>query len=104
MRAVVGMLAHWPVVYICGFFGLIALPPPTLHELFPILFPVHGLTILLGLGLTLVYAVDALRDERLDATQRLLWVLILFMGNLLALPLYYWMRVHGRDGWTSQLD
>lgn len=101
MRNVVGMIAHFPLIYIAGFLGLFAMPHETMFQLFPIIFPLHALMMLACLGLTLYYAVDALRDTTLDATQRLLWVLILMMGNLIAFPVYYWVRVHGRGGWET---
>ena len=99
MRAAQAILSHWPLVYIPVFVGFIVLAPhASMADVFPLVFLVHGATILAGIATTLWFAFDAGGDERLDPTQRLLWMLILLMGNLVALPLYYWMRIHSRDG------
>lgn len=102
MKGIQAILSHWPLVYLPLFIGFIVMAPHgTMTSVFPIVFFVHGLTILAGLSTTLWFGFDAGRDERLDPTQRLLWILILMMGNLIALPLYYWMRIHPRDGWAE---
>ena len=99
MRAIQGALSTWPIVYVVLFVGMIATAPMgNLSHIFPTLFVVHGLTILLGMGTVLWFAFDAGTDDDLDPTQKLLWILILMMGNLLALPLYFWMRIQPRDG------
>ncbi len=36
---------------------------------------------------------DVLGDARLPMEQRLLWALMLFMGNLLAVPVYFFVRI-----------
>lgn len=96
------VVSHWPVVYLPTFFAVVTLVPSvTTGAWFPLVFAIHWLSIVGGLLTTVWFALDVGHDDRLDSAQRLLWFLILLMGNLLVLPLYYWMRIHPWPSWSE---
>jgi len=43
------------------------------------------------------YSIHALTDHALPMQNRLLWGIILFVGNLLAVPAYWYLRIWRRD-------
>jgi len=90
---VLGAMSVWPLVYVPLFICVMFFGGEWLFESFHYVIAVHGMTTLLGLALTVGYAVHALRDERLPMEQRLLWAVILFVGNLLAAPVYFYVRI-----------
>jgi len=97
-----GLLTIWPPVYFCLFMSFIAFsfmsfgrgpgkPPPL--DLFRFIFPLHILTMLLMFVLTAVYVVHAFRTDEITADKRTLWVIVLFFGNMLAFPVYWWFHL-----------
>lgn len=71
--------------------------PPV--DLFKYIFPLHCATMLLMFGLTAAYIVHVFRSDQLPADKRTLWVIVLFMGNMLAFPVYWWFYI--RPGSSS---
>ena len=45
----------------------------------------------LGFALIAVYVVHAVRSDQFTQEMRIVWVIILFMGNMLAFPVYWWL-------------
>jgi hypothetical protein len=62
-------------------------------DLFMYIFPLHLLTMLLMFALTAAYIVHAFRNDELAPDRRILWVIILFMGNMFAFPVYWWLYI-----------
>ncbi len=62
---------------------------------FAALFVAHGTVMLLIMGQVMLYAIHALTKNPTltDGTQKAIWALILFMGNMLALPVYFMVYV-----------
>jgi len=95
----IGAATLWPPVYLVLFLSVIGLsffsiqhpghPPPT--GVFAFIFPLHCLTMILSFALTAVYIVHAVRNDRLTQEMRIIWIIILFMGNLIAFPVYWWL-------------
>ncbi len=65
--------------------------------LFMVIFPLHLLTMLLIMGLTVFYMVNVFRNERVDKDKKVLWAVVLFMGNMIAMPIYWYLYIW-RDG------
>jgi hypothetical protein len=97
-----GLLTLWPIVYFLLFISLIFTSfaslsrspgnnPPA--DLFRFIFPLHLVTMLLMFALTAIYVVHAFRNEELASDKRTLWVIVLFLGNMLAFPVYWWFYV-----------
>lgn len=64
-------------------------PPPW----FLGLFAVHLLTMFWVLGLLIFYIQDVFKNPRLDEQKRVLWALVLFMGNMVAMPVYWYVYI-----------
>lgn len=100
-KKLLGFLTAWPFAYILLFmmfiFGMIALEPDKLQGVFAVGFLlvllVHFLTILLIFGLQIFYIVDVFRNDRVKQDQKVLWVLALFFGSLIAMPIYWYINI-----------
>src|SRR3954466_9221278 len=98
-KLTLAVVTAWPLLYMVLFIGWIvwafassaagddALPG------FGVVFGLHIATMLLILGLTIFYVLHALRSGRVPPNERLLWVVILFVGNAIAMPIYWWLYV-----------
>lgn len=60
---------------------------------FVALFAAHMLTILLIMGLMPLYIILAVKSDRLDQTTRIIWVVLLCMLGMLAMPVYWYLYV-----------
>jgi hypothetical protein len=101
-KLVLGVLSVIPLVYIVFFIGVVGMSAgnPGGGILggpggFALLFMAHAGVMLLIMGQMLLYVVDALtrNPSFTDGTQRAIWALILFMGNMLAVPVYFGLHV-----------
>lgn len=50
-------------------------------------------TMLLMLGLMIFYVVNAYNSPKLPADKRSIWVIILFFGNIIAMPIYWYQYI-----------
>ena len=96
----IGILTVWPIVYFCLFVGFMffsfsamtaSTPKPPSFDLFKYVIPLHLLTMLLMFALTAVYVIHAFRTDRIADNQRVLWVVVLFFGNMIAFPIYWYL-------------
>ncbi len=99
---VIGLLSLWPILYMGIFFGVLAFTfvrfasasaahPAEAPVFFLALFPLHFLTILLQFALIAIYVIHAFRTDRIENDKRVLWVVVLFLGNMLAFPIYWYL-------------
>lgn len=93
------VLTIWPIVYFALFLSFIVFSFASIAssaaknstlDLFKFIVPLHILTIFLMFALTAVYVVHAFRNDELPSDRRILWVIVLFLGNMLAFPVYWW--------------
>lgn len=101
MALVVGALSAWPILYFVGFMVMMAMSvgaggPFRDVESFDLLMRVHLLTMVVSMGLLAFYVTHAFRSPRLPQDQRVLWLLVLFLGNMLAFPVYWYLHVWRR--------
>jgi len=101
-KVLLGVLAFAPILYVFAFTGIIMttfgnpggglLADP---KAFAVLFAVHGSVMLLIMGQLVFYVVHALTKNPsfTDGTQKAVWALILFMGNMLAIPIYFMIHI-----------
>ena len=70
--------------------------------LFPIgfigLFAAHMITILLIIGLMPLYIVLVVKNRQLDETMRIVWVVLICMLGMLAMPVYWYLYI-----WRNRL-
>ena len=93
----VGLLSIWPFVYMGLFFALMfAFWFQTTAEehgssLFKLIFPLHCGTMLLTFILVGVYVVHLFRTDAIPSDKKALWAVVLFLGNLMAFPFYWYL-------------
>ena len=106
IKLLLGLVTIWPFAYLILFFitifSLVLFsagaetaggPPP----LIALIFPLHLLTMLVIMGLTVFYMVNVFRNERVVKDQKVLWAVVLFLGNVLAMPIYWYLYIW-KDG------
>lgn len=93
----IGLLTAWPFLYMALFMASIAFsgfigPGKTGDAGFlRYIFPLHCLTMLLMFALIGVYIFHAYKTDRIEDDKRVLWVVILFLGNMIAFPVYWYL-------------
>lgn len=101
-KKLLGILTAWPFAWIFLFilfvFGLIAGNPggdlgPIGGLLFMFFFLIHFLTVLLAIGLQVYYIINVFRNGNVDKDQQIVWVLALFFGGIIAMPIYWYMNI-----------
>jgi len=58
---------------------------------FGVLMGLHIGTMVLIIALLIVYIRDAYSNPRLDDNKRVFWAVVLFLGNMIAMPIYWWV-------------
>jgi hypothetical protein len=80
-------------------------PPEEFFRDFNTVFRIHVTVMALVLLLTAFYIVHLFRSDRVPADKKALWAVVLFLGNLLAMPVYWylymWPRANGGSRLTS---
>jgi hypothetical protein len=54
---------------------------------------VHLFTMLWIMGLTVFYMVNVFRNDRVDKDKKVLWAVVIFMGNMIAMPIYWYLYI-----------
>jgi len=99
-----GILTFLPIIYILFFlfsFIFIFISSfnnknfgPMIENFFPSLFILHIFLVMLILfSLFIVYLLNIFKNENLDQTQKLLWALLIFVGNVIAMVAYYFIYI-----------
>jgi hypothetical protein len=100
----------WPLIYMVVFFVVMistfsSMPlnrPPdagSLDNFVTIILPLHLLTMLLVMGLTIFYIVNVFRNDRVIKDKKTLWAVVLFLGNVMVMPVYWYLYI-----WPSGKD
>ena len=102
-KILLGLASLWPLVYIVFFFIFVlssffflsssagqGVGPPVS---FMVIFLLHLLTMLWIMALTVFYIVNVFRNERVDKDKKALWAVVLFMGNMIAMPIYWYLYI-----------
>ena len=97
---IVGAVSILPILYVCLFFGFVVYfissagtPAPAASgfpEPFKYLFILHLLTMLLTFVLLAIYIVHAFRTDLLPNDKKAIWVVVLFFGSVVAMPIYWY--------------
>lgn len=58
-----------------------------------IFFGIHMLTILLIMGLMPLYIILVVKSDRLDQTMRIIWVVLICMVGMFAMPVYWYLNI-----------
>lgn len=106
-KILLGIVSAWPLVYIFLFlafiFALIAMSAgnpggggeldPIFGGGFVILMLVHMVTIFLTLALTIFFIVHAVKNTKLDSNMRIIWIVLFFLGGMIAHPIYWYLQI-----------
>ncbi len=80
-------------------------PPDQAFQDFNMIFRLHMTVMALILILIAFYIVHLFRTDRVPADKKALWAVVLFLGNLLAMPVYWylymWPKANGGSRLTS---
>ena len=102
IKLLLGLITLWPFTYVILFFLTIASliffssgaepgvgPPPAIA----LIFPLHLLTMLIIAALTVFYIVNVFRNDRVEKDKKVLWAVVLFMENVIAMPVYWYLYI-----------
>ena len=101
-KILLAIATAWPVFYMVLFFAFVlsavfladgSEEGGPIASMFLIIFPLHILTMLLIMGLTVFYIVNVFRNERVDKDKKALWAIVLFMGSMIAFPIYWYLYI-----------
>lgn len=101
-KIIIGILTIWPFLYLLffmifffsAFFSLQSHGDSNfLGSNFIILFGLHFFTIIMSMGLLVFYIINIFRNDRVKSDQKTLWAVILFMGNMIAMPVYFYLFI-----------
>jgi hypothetical protein len=99
-KILLGLGTLWPFIYLILFFIFVFSTvfflaggnqqgdPPVI---FFAVFALHFLTILWVMALTVFYMVNVFKNDRVDKDKKVLWAVVLFMGNMIAMPIYWYL-------------
>ena len=100
-KVLLGIATLWPFVYIFFFFVFVfstaflfagaGKPEPGVPPMIAIVFGLHLLTMLVVMALTVFYIVNVFRNDRVDKDKKALWAIVIFMGNAIAMPIYWYL-------------
>ncbi len=100
-KIVLGIATIWPILYMVFFFlvfsqifmsfssGSMKEPPAG----FFLIFPLHFFTIILMFILIFIYIKNVFRNDRVAQDKKALWAVCLFLGNMIAMPIYFYLYI-----------
>lgn len=87
----------WPIVYLISFMALIAYMTLFMrgepHSFLAFIIVVHLLTMLETVALVVYYLAHVFREPAVPPDKKALWAVVIFFGNALAMPVYWWLFV-----------
>lgn len=104
-KILLGIATIWPIAYMIFFFTVVfstIFSAPSdgsfervgaLQSLLMVIFPLHILTMVLVMGLTIFYIVNVFRNDRVDKDKQVLWTAVLFFGSVIAMPIYWYLYI-----------
>ena len=100
-KVLLGIASLWPIVYMFLFFVFVFSmafgfsrgggSEPGIQPMMAVVFGLHLLTMLLIMALTVFYIVNVFRNERVEKDKKALWAIVIFMGNAIAMPIYWYL-------------
>jgi hypothetical protein len=109
IKVLVGVVTAWPLLYVFIFMGTILAtmagmvaqsghdhasgPGHAMPAWFAMIFVLHFLTILIMFVLIAFYIAYLFRTDRVAQDKKALWAVVLFLGNMAAMPVFFWLYV-----------
>ena len=102
----------WPVVYMFVFMGFFFFEFMTIQNQpsggpptgFFIFFGLHLFTMMWMMALTVIYIVNIFRNERVTQDKKALWAVVIFLGNMIAMPIYWYLYIWKEPAPPEQLS
>ena len=98
-----GIATLWPFLYSIVFFiffiSLFLFMPESGGEesgppfAFVVLIALHLFTMVWIVGLTVFYIVNIFKNDRVDKDKKVLWAVVIFMGSIIAMPIYWYLYI-----------
>jgi len=100
-KKLVGIVTAWPILYIAFFMVFMFMSVfadlfggrDFMFDAFDYIFAVHFLTMLMIFGLIAFYIVYIFKTDRVAADKKALWAVVIFMGNAIAMPIFYYLYI-----------
>ncbi|MDR2942738.1 MAG: hypothetical protein LBV17_09135 [Treponema sp.] len=67
--------------------------PENINSMFFIIFPIHFLIMIEVLVLLIIYIKNVFKNENIEESKRTLWAIVLFFGNFIAMPIYWYVNI-----------
>jgi len=104
-KTLLGVATFWPCAYMVLFFLFIISTilfggggsGTGVPAAFAVIFTLHLLTMLIITGLTIFYIVDVFKNIRVEKDKKVLWAVVIFLGNVIAMPIYWYLYI-----WKAQ--
>ncbi len=108
-KLLVVFTTFWPAIYMIGFFVfvfvfflsmLLNLPieAETFHRLLVIVVPLHLLTFAIIVALSVFYIYHLFRNDRIAPETKPVWAVVLLMGNVISMPVYWYVYIRKNTG------
>ena len=99
----IGILTLWPIVCMFVFMALIMVmmastmhtPQPQPPKLFFVIFALHFFTIVYMFGLIGFYIYYIFKTDRVAKDKKALWAVVIFLGNMIAMPVFWFLYIWG---------
>jgi hypothetical protein len=113
LKLLLGIATLWPFAYLVLFFvaifstiffvpgseGQTGAPP-----LIALILPLHLLTMIAIMALMVFYIVNVFRNDRVEKDKKALWAVVLFMGNMIAMPIYWYLYIWKAEAVAATLN
>lgn len=93
----------WPLIYMFIFFGFIFSGVSSLAGLlntsggpptgFMTIFGLHLITVTWMMGLIVIYIINVFNNERVAGDKKALWAVVLFLGSIISMPVYWYLYI-----------
>ena len=101
-KILLGLATLWPFLYMILFFIFVFSSIFFLHgpggeqagpPFFFVVFALHLFTMFWIIALTVFYMVNVFRNDRVEKDKKVLWAVVIFMGSLIAMPIYWYLYI-----------
>lgn len=112
-KIILGIATIFPIAYMIFFFLFIFFqifitfpseptngPPAVLM----LIFPLHFLTMILSFILIFIYIKNVFGNENISQDKKPLWAVVLFLGNFVAMPIYWYLYIWKESEETHLTD
>jgi heme/copper-type cytochrome/quinol oxidase subunit 3 len=67
--------------------------PDNINSMFFVILPIHFGIMIETIVLLIIYIKNVFKNENIEESKRALWAIVLFFGNLIAMPIYWYINI-----------